>query len=295
MKGQWSIGLLVVVLLLAANLLLIPLAFENAQGPSVDAGDRAATTEDVPRPTRRASSVDQQSAVAASLLMASGGELIVSSTRGSCDGGPDPFLRLSDDRGKSFRTVDIDSEVTAVLAIEVIDDEQVLLLAADEACRTVGYESRDKGRSWKSVDPTGRWHLDGWADAKRVYSPRGPMTTPCAPRAMSIVRNDIVRLLCPDGRILRSPDDRSWTVIGQLEGAVALRFPIPEVGFSLARQRNCDAAVMRTTDSGTTWERIACLEGDRPRGISGQDGLYAAAVDDTVQVSDDRAETWQSP
>ena len=39
---------------------------------------------------------------------------------------------------------------------------------------------------------------------------------------------------------------------------------------------------MRTTDSGATWEQLACLEGERPRGISGQDGMYAAVVGDRV-------------
>jgi hypothetical protein len=112
---------------------------------------------------------------------------------------------------------------------------------------------------------------------------------------MSTVRNDVVRLLCPDGRILRSPDDRAWTVVGRLKGAAAFHFPLPDIGFALAPRGNCESAVMRTTDSGASWERLACLEGEPPRGISGQDGRYAAVVGDRVKVSDDRAVSWRNP
>ena len=61
----------------------------------------------------------------APLLMASGGELIVGATRGSCAGGADLYLGLSADGGKTLRTVELDPKVTAVLAIEVTDKRVV--------------------------------------------------------------------------------------------------------------------------------------------------------------------------
>ena len=61
------------------------------------------------------------------------------------------------------------------------------------------------------------------------------------------------------------------------------------------RVGSCPATVLRSTNGGKKWERLACLKGDDPRGISGQDGSYAAIVDDTVHVSKDRGETWRSP
>jgi len=291
------LGLLVIVLLVVANIFLIPLAFENAQGPAVGARERSTSSTASPEPRREnpdnrtgAPSVDD-----APMLMSSGGRLIVSSLRSSCGGDAAPQLRVSDDRGRSFRSVELDSKVTAVLALEVIGDDRVLVVAADKACRTVAFESRDRGKSWDAVDPKGRWHLDRSLNAKRVLSPNGPLTTPCAPITLSQVRNDVVRLLCPDGRILRAPDDQQWTVVGRLKGAVTIRFPVPEVGFALAPQGKCDAAALRSTDSGATWERLACLQGQRPLAISGQDGEYAALVDENVEISDDRGETWRSP
>ena len=265
--------------------------------PSADSqqGERTATSQNPPKPKRSASPDERAADDTAPLLMSSGGQLIISSPRRACDDETDPYLRLSDDRGKSFRTVELDSEVTAVLALEVMANDRIVVLATDGSCRTVGYESRDRGRSWDSVTPKGRWHLDKSPDARRVQSPDGSMATPCVPRAMSTVRNDVVRLLCPDGRILSTPDEQTWTVVGRLKGAAAFRFPIPDVGFALAPQANCEAAVMRTTDSGATWEQLTCLEGEPPRGISGQDGRYAAVVGDSVQVSNDGAESWRTP
>jgi len=296
------LGLLAVCLLVVANVFLIPLAFKNAQGPATDAtptsdstsgsdpGERKPTRQETPKPKRSASPADT-----GPLLMSSGGQLIVTSIRSACDGETDPYLRLSDDRGKSFRTVELDAEVTAVLALEVMANDRIVVLATDGSCRTVGYERRDRGRSWDSVTPKGRWHLDKSLSARRVRSPDGSMATPCVPRSLSTVRNDVVRLLCPDGRILRTPDEQTWTVIGRLKGAAAFRFPVPDVGYALAPQANCEAAVMRTVDSGATWEMLTCLDGKPPRGISGQDGRYAAVVGDNVHVSDDGAESWRTP
>jgi hypothetical protein len=290
------LGLLAVVLLVVANAFLIPLAFQNAQGsPAEDAGEPAPTSVDATEPSAitEDGSGDQPVDIAP-MMMASAGKLIVGATRNSCRGVVDPYLGISDDGGKTFRTVKADPKVTAVLAVEVTDNQRVLVLAADDKCRTVGYESRDGGRSWDTVDPKRRWHLDGSADARRVHSPNGPVATPCVPQTMSTVRNDVMRLLCRDGRILR-PDGEAWTVVGQVKGAVAISFPTPEVGVALAPQGKCASAVMRTTDSGATWKQQACLEGAPPRGISGQDGKYVAVAGDKVQISDDRAETWRKP
>ena len=119
------------------------------------------------------------------------------------------------------------------------------------------------------------------------------MDVPCRPTGLSSVSNDVARVLCPDGRILRTVDDESWTVAGSTPGAAAIRFPVPDVGFALAARGSCPATVLRSTNGGKKWDRLTCLKGDDPRGISVQDGSYAAIVDDTVHVSEDQGETWR--
>ena len=295
------LGLVVIVALVVANMILIPLAFRNAQGSTDQKTGQAPTTS--PRPEEPDSSAaktpqakpGQQTKDSAPLLMSSGGRIILSSPRGSCTDGSHPAVRLSTDRGRTFRTLKLKPRPTAVLALEVVDGESLLVIAADDRCRPGGYESRDEGKSWEEVDVEGRWHLAGDPSQKKVASPNGEMAVPCRPKGLSSVSNDVARVLCPDGRILRTVDDESWIVAGSTPGAAAIRFPVPDVGFALAALRGCPATVLRSTDGGKKWERLTCLKGGDPRGISGQDGSYAAIVDDTVHVSEDRGETWRSP
>ena len=143
-------------------------------------------------------------------------------------------MRLSTDRGQTFRTLKLNPRPTAVLALEVVGGESLLVIGADDRCRPGGYESRDGGRTWEKVDVKGRWHLAGDPAQRQVASPNGEMDVPCRPTGLSSVRNDVARVLCADGRILRTQDDESWTVAGSTPGAVAIRFPVPDVGFALA-------------------------------------------------------------
>ena len=223
------------------------------------------------------------------------GKVVVRSTRGSCEGDPQASLQISTDSGGSFKTAEPDPAVNEVLAVEALPGGQVTVVAAGEDCKPVGYVSTDRGATWQEAPTDGRWYLAADPSARQVTSPDGPMATPCAPSAISTVRNDIVRLLCPDGRILRTFDDKNWVVAGRLDGATAIRFPVPSVGFAVAPAKSCRAAVFRSTDSGRRWTRLTCLAGDTPRGIAGQDGQYVAQAGDVVEVSDDRGETWQRP
>ena len=294
------LGLVAIAALVVVNMILIPLAFRNAQGSTDQKTVQVPATS--PRPEEPESSAartppaksNQQTRESAPLLMSSGGRIILTSPRGNCTDGPRPSVRLSTDRGRTFRTLKLNPRPTAVLALEVVDGESLLVIGADERCRPGGYESRDEGRSWEEVDVEGRWHLPGDPAQRQVASPNGQMDVPCRPTGLSSVRNDVARVLCPDGRILRTVDDESWTVTGSTPGAAAIRFPVPDVGFALAALRGCPATVLRSTNGGKKWERLTCLKGDDPRGISGQDGSYAAIVDDTVHVSEDRGETWRS-
>src|SRR4051794_1594246 len=292
-------GLAVIVVLVVANMILIPLAIRHAQG-SGDGGTRQATQtsphQEAPESSRSPEApTAHQPGERDPLLMSSGGRIILSSTRGSCTDRTQPNVRLSTDRGQTFRTLKLNPRPTAVLALEVVGGKSMLVIGADDRCRPRGYESRDEGRTWEKVDVKGRWYLAGDPDQRQVTSPNGRMDVPCRPTGLSSVRNDVARVLCANGRILRTQDDKSWTVTGSAPGAVAIRFPAPDVGFALAARGSCPATVLRSTNGGKNWQRIACLKGGHPRGISGQDGSFAAIVDDAVRVSKDGGQTWRSP
>ena len=89
------------------------------------------------------------------LLMSSGGRIILSSTRGSCTDRTQPSVRLSTDRGQTFRTLKLNPRPSAVLALEVVGGESMLVIGADDRCRPGGYETRDGGRTWEKVDVKG--------------------------------------------------------------------------------------------------------------------------------------------
>jgi photosystem II stability/assembly factor-like uncharacterized protein len=80
--------------------------------------------------------------------------------------------------------------------------------------------------------------------------------------------------------------------LGRLEGAVDIRFTSPGTGVGLARQGGCRAAVLRTSDGGTTWKRLVCLPGRTPRAIGAQGGLVAAQVGERLYSSSDAGVTW---
>ncbi len=303
-------GLLLIVALVAVNVLLIPIAFRHAAGTggsggagSAGAGGRSRSPSPTPDSASAVPTAPSKAAAgddaASPLLMSSQGKVVVRSTRGSCKGEPKASLQISADRGGSFKSVEPDPGVDEVLAVEVLEGGRVTVVAAGEDCKPQGYESTDRGATWKDVSTKGRWHLAVDPSARKVVSPDGPVQTPCAPAALSTERNDVVRLLCPGGRILRTLDDQTWDLAGRLDGATGIRFPVPSVGFAVApakaSDKTCPAAVFRSTDSGRSWTRLTCLKGDAPRGIAGQDGQYVAQAGRVVEVSDDRGETWQRP
>jgi photosystem II stability/assembly factor-like uncharacterized protein len=100
-------------------------------------------------------------------------------------------------------------------------------------------------------------------------------------------------VLCGSGQVLGTQDaGQSWVALGRLDGAVDIRFTSPGVGVGLARESGCPAAVLRTTDGGTSWKRLACLTGRTPRAIGAQGDLVAAQVGDRLYSSSDAGVTW---
>ena len=160
-------GLAVIIALVVANMILIPLAIRHAQG-SGDRGTRQAPETSLRQEEPESSTARNPEAQSGHqprerdpLLMSSGGRIILSSTRGSCRDRTQTTVRLSRDRGQTFRTLKLNPRPSAVLALEVVGGDSMLVIGADDRCRPAGYESRDGGRTWQKADVKGRWHLDG--------------------------------------------------------------------------------------------------------------------------------------
>ena len=120
-------GLAVIVALVVANMILIPLAIRHAQG----SGDRGTRPETSPRQEGPQSSRSPE-AQRDPLLMSSGGRIILSSTRGSCRDRTQTTVRLSRDRGQTFRTLKLNPRPSAVLALEVVGGDSMLVIGADD-------------------------------------------------------------------------------------------------------------------------------------------------------------------
>jgi hypothetical protein len=288
------IGMLVVVVLVGLNVYLVPMAFRNAgTSPSDDEGGSQATRQ--PAATTPASpneTADPEPMRDGPLLLASAQQTVIRAARGRCEG-PPPLVERSTNGGARFSDVTLPEGVSEVLAVEALSPRRIGLTALDDACEPVRYVSNNRGGDWRKRPADGHWSRG--SERRQVLSPNGPIDVPCAPVDMSSVRDDYVRVLCPDGRVLRTWDDQNWTVASTIEGAQAIRFPVPDIGYALASDGDCTSAVMQTTDSGVSWNQIACLEGEPPRAITGQDGRYVAQAGDVLQVSTDGGVTWSRP
>jgi hypothetical protein len=288
-------GVLVVVALVALNVYLVPLAFRSVTGPPENASaptpqEPSATLSDSPAPSPTPG--EPTPSKDSPLLLASAEQTVVRATPGRC-GGAAPTLERSTDGGTDFADLALPGEAKQILALEALSPRRIALTALDADCSPVRHVSNNRGNDWRTESADGHWSRGGEAD--QVLSPNGPLDVPCDPVDMSTVKDDFVRVLCPDGQVLRTYDDQTWTTAGVVKGARAIRFPVPDIGLALARRGGCAAAVLRTVDSGATWERLACLEGEPGRAITGQDGRYVAQAGRALHVSTDGGETWVRP
>jgi hypothetical protein len=85
----------------------------------------------------------------------------------------------------------------------------------------------------------------------------------------------------------------SWITLGVLDGAVALSFETPGDGLAVATQEDCDAAVMRTADGGTSWDRAFCLKGGARRAVAAVGDTLVAQAGERLQISTDAGSTWR--
>lgn len=235
----------------------------------------------------------ESSDAGAQVLLSGSGLTVLKATRGTCaDGGGE--VERSTDSGKTFEPVRLPA---AAVEVDKVDAQTMTIVASDQKCSPTTYASTDGGRTWRSQGGDAEWHLAGDPTASQVVSPKGPVATPCPPVSLSVVRNDIVRVLCGDGRIFRAPDDVNWQQVGAVPGATAIRFPTPYQGFALAPgSKGCRTALMVSTNSGATWREHGCLEGSPGRALaSSASGGLLALVGDRLQVSTDNGASWRAP
>ncbi len=113
-------------------------------------------------------------------------------------------------------------------------------------------------------------------------------TTPCSPGAVAGVDRQSARLLCAEGTLQGTPDGgASWSLLGRLDQGVSVAFSSPSAGWALARRDGCPAAVVRTTNGGSAWEQVACVEGGRPRAIAVDGETVVVQAGDQVSRSTD--------
>lgn len=283
-------GVLVVVLLVALNMYLVPKALLHGSGPSqtaVEQSSEEASPDSSPTPSEPTATPEPSPE--GPLMLASAGDMVIRSTGGRCGRGA-PTIERSDDGGASFDDLSLPRRVSQVLAVEALSPRRIALMALDADCNVVRYTSNDRGEAWRSASPEGHWSPSD--EEQQVVSPAGPLAVPCDVIDLSTVKDDFVRVLCSSGEVLRTFDDETWSTAGEVDGARAIRFAVPDVGFALARRQDCRATVLRTVDEGTTWERLACLRGGPARAITGQDGRYVAQTGEVLHVSTDGGETW---
>ena len=297
MRARLSI--LFLVLFVAFDVVLVTLALRHtslAPPSSGQAAEPPATTEPSSTPTAKQSPAAARRTVFGKgpAYVAVGADgTVLRATRGSCDTSEKPAVSVSTNRGTTFRDRSVDG-LAEVLGVQVASDGTLTVVGRGEDCRVASWSSGKAGRAWQeSANAPASWYLVPTRTQQAVFTPDGRRPTPCTPVSLSTVGTDVVRLLCDDGQVLGTSDNgSSWVTLGRLEGAVSVRFTTPGGGVALAVQKGCPAAVMQTSDGGTSWTRQTCLQGDPPLAIGAEGDLVVAQVGETAEVSTDGGTTW---
>jgi hypothetical protein len=322
MRGRWVIvGL---VLFVAADVVLVAMAFRHVQAPSPPA-TTAASGAPAPGPTPSRSSgspspaspssgspssgipspgssapaaatADQPapgSAPVAFLSLGADGAVLRAS-RGECPGSQRPTVTLAASFEGDPTSVRVPG-LREVLAARAVSRREVTIAGLNRRCRLGLYVSTDEGRSWsRRAGDDGLWHVTADPTEPSVVTANTALPTPCAPRSLSPIDGATARVLCDSGEILGTQDaGATWVTLGRRPGAVAVAYTSPADGVALVRRPRCSAAVMRTSDGGAGWTRLVCLTGRRPRTLAAQGDVIAAQVGEHLHTSTDGGRTWR--
>lgn len=293
--------LLGVVVFVVLDVVLVALAIRSTDGG--EAPDSASTPTSSPSTSAPATDepVDEATNQAEPkrgkpLLLAAGANgSVLRAQPGSCDG-PPARVSLSQDGGASFDSVDTGAQVVLRLSAASLSDMWVAGLNGD--CNPTFFRSGDGGQSWEPTQGTqGAWHRV-LGDEPALHAPDGRVELPCTPVALASVNFDVAVAGCDNGDVVTTGNrGNEWNAVGSVSDVVDLAFAGPQRGFALSVGSDCTAVVSGTTDGGSSWEELSCIDGPgRARAmalLAGGDLLVQTA--DQIHRSSDGGASWQQP
>lgn len=287
------LGLVLLVLFIAADVVLIPMAFRHLRPERIprSADAQSPTRQSAPsRPHKRHSKPPAPRPIGP-LFMVTSGQTVVTASHGDCSkGGSAPVVQVSHDGGASFVDVKVSRGLEQVLGLELGQDGKIMLTGSTVGCRVRVFRS-DNGTKWRTEASPTTWHLAPQLTRSVIAPGERPRPTPCRPKGVSTVGGSVVRVLCSDSRIL-GLSTTDWVVLGRLDGARMLTYPTPARGLAIAPSHGCPSAVYSTDDGGSTWKNAVCIGDSTSAGIAGEGNRIVAVAGNRVLVSRDGGRTW---
>ena len=297
------VGIALLVAFVALDIVLVALAVRHTSAPPPPAPKGVAhvspsivgAESDAPSPSPSSpSALANPGRSDDPMLAVTSDGTVLRATRGSCDDGTSPVVDVSKKRGRSLSSGSVDG-MTQALRVITNSDDDLTIVGLDSNCHVATFSSKDGGGSWSSSDgAAGTWYPSETPRKFVVFSPGGRRRTPCSPQALAPVDSGVARLLCKDGRVSGTSDAAiSWLTLGKLDGGTAMAFQTPGDGYAVAVQDDCDAALMRTKDGGTSWNEVSCLKGGAPSAVAFTGDTVVAQAGDRLQISTDGGSTWR--
>jgi photosystem II stability/assembly factor-like uncharacterized protein len=295
MRGRLIVVL--IVLLVAADVVLITLAVRRGHGGTVAAADGAPvsapttiTTGPTPSETPSGDGVDRA-------LVAGAESVVLRASPGSCKTGETPALELSTDSGVTFKPTADRLDVAQVLRVVVDSASDVWFVGTDDTCTPSIWHWDGAGSGWsQSPGSAGAWHMVPAAGSFSVHAPTGRVGVDCSVASLSPIDGQTARVLCATGMVLGTADDgNSWVNLGQLDAAQVMDYDSTASGVALGSTPSCDVQAFTTSDGGSVWTRTDCLQGAHAQALAYHDGSAIALVDDAVLISGDGGQTWSAP